>query len=67
VFQVGFLRCHRHDDGDTPVEAGDWGSSVSPNALLKFLHLGDERLHVKFSLIGDNWGYVSLFVNLGLA
>jgi len=34
MFQVGFLRCHAHDDRDAPINAGD-------RALHKLLHLGD--------------------------
>jgi hypothetical protein len=46
MFEVGFFRCHANDDRDAPVNAGDLRRGVIPNALHKFLHLGDVRLDV---------------------
>jgi hypothetical protein len=40
VFQVGFLRCQANNDR----------VGVLPNALHKFLHLRDERLHVTIDI-----------------
>jgi len=62
MFQVGFFAAIPMTTGMRPADARHRGRGVLPNALHKFLRLGDERLHSTVA-VGAASYFAPIFLN----